>query len=86
LAFEGWQTRSPCYPVSVKVILTAGLGMGSYYLELAGISKKLGVTVGGSVFVSDPVPEPATWAMLIVGFAGVAFLGMRSRRGSRYAV
>jgi len=30
-----------------------------------------------------PVPEPSTWAMLIAGFAGLAFLGWRkARKGS----
>jgi len=27
--------------------------------------------------ISSPVPEPSTWAMMILGFAGVGFLGYR---------
>jgi PEP-CTERM motif len=29
---------------------------------------------------SAPVPEPATWAMMGLGFAGLAFAGLRARR------
>ena len=28
------------------------------------------------------VPEPSTWAMLLIGFAGLAFVGHRARRRS----
>ena len=27
-----------------------------------------------------PVPEPSTWAMMILGFAGVGFMGYRRSR------
>jgi hypothetical protein len=30
--------------------------------------------------VSDPVPEPGTWTMLLLGFAGLGFAGYRSSR------
>ncbi len=29
--------------------------------------------------LADPVPEPSTWAMMLVGFAGLGFVGLRSR-------
>jgi len=32
-----------------------------------------------------PVPEPATWAMLILGFAGVGFMAYRRRNGATLA-
>lgn len=35
----------------------------------------------GDVYAS-PVPEPATWAMMILGFAGIGVMAFRrSRRG-----
>ena len=48
---------------------------------------------GGGSFVWDPtaippqpaVPEPSTWAMMLIGFAGLGYAGYRSRRGERPA-
>jgi hypothetical protein len=44
----------------------------------------LDVSVGGSTNVSgfliaSPVPEPSTWAMIILGFMGVGFMAYRRR-------
>jgi hypothetical protein len=40
--------------------------------------------IGGNdyAFVGTLVPEPATWAMMLIGFAGLAFGGRRSARSS----
>jgi PEP-CTERM motif len=32
--------------------------------------------------VAPPVPEPSTWAMMILGFAGVGFMAYRRKRGN----
>ena len=41
-------------------------------------------TTTGTVSVSDPqvaaVPEPSTWVMMILGFAGLAFMAIRRRK------
>jgi hypothetical protein len=38
------------------------------------------VTYGSGDFVlSGAVPEPSTWAMMLVGFAGLGFMGWRRR-------
>ena len=37
-------------------------------------------------FASPAVPEPSTWAMMLIGFAGLAFAGYRqSRKGAAFA-
>jgi PEP-CTERM motif-containing protein len=40
-------------------------------------------TVDG--FVGTPVPEASTWAMMLLGFAGLGFLGYRNGRQGRLA-
>jgi choice-of-anchor A domain-containing protein len=39
-----------------------------------------GALPAAALTASAPVPEPSTWAMLIAGFAGLAFLGWRRAR------
>jgi hypothetical protein len=36
-------------------------------------------TVSG---IASAVPEPSTWAMMILGFAGIGFMGYRRRKGT----
>jgi hypothetical protein len=48
-----------------------------------GDPSTLFVSHTGSVSVTpltSPVPEPSTWAMLILGFAGVGFIAFRKRK------
>ena len=40
----------------------------------------------GAPSVSTGVPEPSTWAMMIIGFAGLAFAGYRRAKGAAIAV
>lgn len=61
------------------------LGPGKYYLE-ATINAKGVSAITGSIDLLA-VPEPTTWAMLGIGFAGIGLVGLSKRRnGSRYAV
>jgi hypothetical protein len=46
-------------------------------------------TVGGTYYYADfgtasvsAVPEPSTWAMMVLGFAGVGFMAYRRRNGA----
>ena len=53
------------------------LGPGIYYAEITGRVNSRTLGVGGSV-TTVAVPEPATWAMMALGFAGLGFAGYRS--------
>lgn len=54
---------------------SAGYENSSNGAELGGISVALG----------NAVPEPSTWAMMGLGFCGLAFAGLRARRSIRAA-
>jgi PEP-CTERM motif len=73
----GFEVPLPFYPsppafTATRITL---LGPGNYFAEIAGdpISE---ITVSATV-TSSPVPEPSTWAMMLLGFMGLGFLGYR---------
>ena len=39
-----------------------------------------------TVTASAPVPEPSTWAMMLLGFAGIGFAGYRARKRGLLAI
>jgi hypothetical protein len=56
----------------------AVLNAGSYYLQIEGIA---GGTAGyGGTISVAAVPEIGTWAMLLLGFAGIGGLAVRRKR------
>jgi len=64
-----------CQGFGGSAILTAG----NYYLDISGIgggTSGYGGTLSTSV---SAVPEPSTWAMMILGFFGVGFMAYRRR-------
>ncbi|MBV8105578.1 MAG: PEPxxWA-CTERM sorting domain-containing protein [Hyphomicrobiales bacterium] len=46
----------------------------------AGFDTSDGIQFTGNVVVGSNVPEPATWAMMLLGFAGLGFAGYRARK------
>jgi hypothetical protein len=82
----------PCFPCAV--VEWRGLGNGGTFVEAANQSSDL------SLFSSEPVnpqtgeqaianvasvPEPSTWAMMILGFAGLGFTTYRRRKSAALA-
>ena len=52
-----------------------------------GGSCLFGLSVAGEISSVNPgVPEPATWAMMLIGFTGLGFLGYRSSKKQRAAL
>jgi PEP-CTERM motif len=58
----------------------AGTGSSTLY----GVSVFGEITSGGGG--GPTVPEPSTWAMMLVGFAGLGFMGYRKAKSGRTAV
>ena len=42
-----------------------------------------GQVVGFSDVVANRVPEPSTWAMMLIGFAGLGYAGYRQSKRAR---
>ena len=59
---------------------------GSTYISLpTGVHGLIGASVGGSATVTSAVPEPATWAMMIIGVVGVGAVSLKRSRKDRLA-
>ena len=62
------------------------LGPGNYTAEITGIVNVAKLGIGGTVS-TDAIPEPSTWAMMLLGFAGLGYAAFRrSAKGQRSAV
>ena len=56
------------------------LGAGQYNLTFGGNSPNGGAASGSVTFRLSAVPEPATWAMMLLGFGAIGFAMRRRRR------
>jgi hypothetical protein len=60
-------------------LLVSDLAAGDYRVAFSGTAPANGGVLSGNLtFI--PVPEPATWAMMLVGFAGIGLAMRRQRR------
>jgi hypothetical protein len=67
-----------------KTLDGLGLTLGTYtYTFGAGDDADSIVVQIGPV---APVPEPSTWAMMILGFIGIGFMAYRKRKSAAFAV
>jgi hypothetical protein len=56
----------------------ATAGAFDFVIDAVAFNESVQTAVGG-------VPEPSTWAVMILGFAGVGFMGYRRRNALRVA-
>ena len=75
-AFGGPGCGANCQIFGGSAILSAG----DYYLNIAGTAGST-AGYGGNLATAaiGAVPEPSTWGMMILGFAGVGFMAYRRR-------
>ena len=57
----------------------SGTGTGDYWSDANGVSTNNSGHGPFQMLVAE-VPEPSTWAMLLLGFAGLGFIGSRTSR------
>jgi hypothetical protein len=68
-----------------SIILSANSGVGPAPLSVASIAGTFAAQIEdangqtGVVATIAPVPEPSTWAMMILGFAGIGFMAYRRK-------
>jgi PEP-CTERM motif len=56
---------------------------GTYFVEITGVSGGGGLQLAVDGNVTATAPEPSTWAMVLLGFAGLGFASYRRRRKGR---
>lgn len=66
-------------------LLVPFTGSGNYRVSFGGSAPENGAAVTGNLtFQLTPVPEPGTWGLMLLGFAGIGMAVRRSReRGAR---
>jgi hypothetical protein len=85
-------TESPEPPMPRNLIITFADPLGTTPDPIVSVQWAPGPQDDGYSAVTDlspagsvaPIPEPSTWAMMLLGFAGLGFVGYR-RRGARPA-
>ena len=58
------------------------LDAGNYFLQLSGTGGST-AGYGGNLTVQEAIPEPATWAMILFGFAGIGLMAAHRRQRLR---
>jgi len=84
VSVAGGGTTSIFAPPATSVIQQFNLPMladTAYTVTLAGTSPVSAGAISGNVTITNAaVPEPATWAMMILGFGAVGMVLRRRRR------
>ena len=67
-------------PETWALLSPIALSNGTHTINVMGTLTGPNGAYSGTLNVANAVPEPATWAMMLVGFAGVGFALRRRRR------
>ena len=90
--FSGWETESVTFTYDGEgqnpgLLSFVNNGMGGCNANFTNCAPTDPAASGGPPFslldgvsLSSSVPEPSTWAMMLLGFTGLAHAGLRNRR------
>jgi hypothetical protein len=67
---------------SAPLDFTSGVTPGEFFTDVTIFDGINGNSVGTADIVVTAVPEPSTWAMMLLGFFGVGFMAYRNRAKS----
>jgi hypothetical protein len=76
--FSGWSQQTMSFTAAAASEVLSFAAVGAPAIPPVAIIADVSLTANA--------PEPATWAMLIVGFAGLGFAGYRQSRAGRRTV
>jgi hypothetical protein len=82
---KGLVTSAPAGGITIAFNQTPTLFTAGDGSKFEVTVNNLGITAPGQVSVTGlitAIPEPSTWAMMILGFLGLGFLGYRKSSGS----
>jgi PEP-CTERM motif len=66
-------------------IQTNATAFGAGFLSLSGGTINIGTATVAGLAPTAAVPEPSTWLMMLLGFAGLGFAFRQSRRKVSFA-
>ena len=84
LVFQATPFPAILYSINISPGLMTGVGSSALQSPIQIATLEHGKSASAMVAVTDPstaVPEPSTWAMMLLGFAGLAFIGYRTKAG-----
>ena len=96
--FSGWETESVTFTYdgggqNPGLLSFVNNGMGGCNADFKNCAPINPAASGGPPFslldgvsLTGSAPEPSTWAMMFIGFAGLAYVGFRNRRRSAISI
>ena len=76
----------PFFDIGAGDVLTLNPTLAGALTTIYGVPDLTGATIGTATVALTSVPEPSTWALMLMGFAGLGFASYRSAKATAKAV